>query len=200
MTTIQLEETSERLHKTEKELVDTKDSLSISEEDCFSYKRQLKKANQRGDELSLEYITEKEESEKLKTSIDDEERKSSELRQFVNGLMKQKEEIIKKELEKSEQLLENETKIEELKHENQWLGDELKKYKKIDEQLKDSLKKTTKTLKEEENTKNDEKNKNLKLTERLKEREKQIVIKDESLSRLEEKLRRQKDKSSKDTR
>lgn len=32
--------------------------------------------------------------------------------------MKQKEDIIKKELEKSEQLLENETKIEELKHEN----------------------------------------------------------------------------------
>lgn len=50
--------------------------------------------------------------------------------------MKQKEEIIKKELEKSEQILEFETKMEEFKHENEWLNDELKKYKKIEEESK----------------------------------------------------------------
>ena len=33
--------------------------------------------------------------------MEEEERKSAELRQFLAGLMKQKEEIIKKELEKS---------------------------------------------------------------------------------------------------
>jgi hypothetical protein len=38
--------------------------------------------------------------------VEDEERKAGELRQFLSGLMKQKEEIIKKELEKSEQVLE----------------------------------------------------------------------------------------------
>ena len=78
----------------------------------------MKKANEKIEELSLELITEKEDTDKLKSSVDDEERKAAELRQFVNGLMKQKEDIIKKELEKSEQLLEHETKIEEYKHEN----------------------------------------------------------------------------------
>ena len=113
---MQLEESSEKNHKLEKELADIKDSLSTSEEDCFTLKRELKKANEKVDELSLELSTEKEQAEKLRVNVEDEERKSAELRQFINGLMKQKEDIIKKELEKSQQLLENETKIEELKH------------------------------------------------------------------------------------
>ena len=50
----------------------------------------MKKANEKIEELSLELITEKEDTDKLKSSVDDEERKAAELRQFVNGLMKQK--------------------------------------------------------------------------------------------------------------
>ena len=41
----------------------------------------------------------------------EEERKSYELREFISNLMKQKEDIIKKELEKSETLLTYETDI-----------------------------------------------------------------------------------------
>ena len=52
------------------------------------------------------------------------------------------------------------------------MGDELKKYKKSDEELKENLKKTNRNLKDEENAKNDEKSKNLKLNEKLKEKEK----------------------------
>lgn len=42
-----------------------------------------------------------EELRKCEESLQEEERKASELREFLKGLMKQKEEIIKNELEKS---------------------------------------------------------------------------------------------------
>ena len=45
MVTLQLEDNAEKIHKYEKEIAELKDSLHISEEDCFSYKRELKKAN-----------------------------------------------------------------------------------------------------------------------------------------------------------
>lgn len=65
--------------------------MHVSEEDCFSFKRELKKANEKIEDLSLELSTSQDEAEKLKQSVEDEERKATELRQFVNGLMKQKE-------------------------------------------------------------------------------------------------------------
>ena len=53
-------------------------------------KRELKKVNERCEELNIELVSEKDEVEKLRSTVEDEERKSTELRQFLNGLMKQK--------------------------------------------------------------------------------------------------------------
>lgn len=64
--------------------------------------------------------------------------------------------------------------------------------------MKETLKKTTKSLKEEEQAKTDEKGKNLKLTEKLKEKEKEILLKDEAIVRMEDKIKREKDKGTKD--
>ena len=64
--------------------------------------------------------------------------------------------------------------------------------------MKETLKKTTKSLKEEEQAKTDEKGKNLKLTEKLKEKEKEILLKDEAIVRMEDKIKREKEKGTKD--
>ncbi len=44
--------------------------MHVSEEDCFSLKRELKKANEKIEDLSLELSTSQDEAEKLKQSVD----------------------------------------------------------------------------------------------------------------------------------
>ena len=59
----------------------------------------------------MELLEIKSQLDSTTTNLVEEERKSYELREFISNLMKQKEDIIKKELEKSETLLTYETDI-----------------------------------------------------------------------------------------
>lgn len=63
-------------------------------------KRTRKELLEKNSELELELNTERESFEKQRLLLQDEESKGSELKSFINNLMKQKEQAIKSELEK----------------------------------------------------------------------------------------------------
>ena len=98
----------------------------------------------------MELLERKSQLDSANTSLVEEERKSDELREFISNLMKQKEDIIKKELDKSETLLTYETDLETLKHEKESLEDQLRKSRQSEEDLKETVKKLSKEVKEEQ--------------------------------------------------
>ena len=100
-------------------------------------------------------------------------------------MMRQKEEIIKNELEQSEKMLELETNIEEMKHELQALDEAYKASKINEEQQKEAIKKLTKSLKDEERSKQEESARGNKLADRLKDKEKETTAKDDFIFKLE---------------
>ena len=53
----------------------------------------VKKINEKGEELNMNLSHKSEELRKCEESLQEEERKASELREFLKGLMKQKEEM-----------------------------------------------------------------------------------------------------------
>ena len=137
----------------------------------------------------MELLEIKSQLDSTTTNLVEEERKSYELREFISNLMKQKEDIIKKELEKSETLLTYETDIQSLKHERESLEDQFKKTKNSEQNLKEAVKRLSKELKEQQGEKAEEHHKGEKLLERIRERERQMAIRDQTITRLQERLK-----------
>ena len=74
----------------DKELSEMSERQVQAEEEANHYKRELKKATEAKDELGFDITTQQEEVTRLQQALEEEERKSAELRQFLSGLMKQK--------------------------------------------------------------------------------------------------------------
>lgn len=64
-------------------------------------KKKLKESEERFNQLQIQFVTIKEVKEKYENMLSEEENKLKEVRAFNNHILKEKEQIIKKELDKN---------------------------------------------------------------------------------------------------
>ena len=122
--------------------------------------------------LELLLNTEREQLEKVRQLLDDEEQKAMELKTFIGSLMKQKEAVIKSELEKSEQIIALEGNILELTRDRDIFAEDANQLGKQVEESKEAAKKLTMNIKDLEGKLSEEKARHQKTADKLKEKEK----------------------------
>lgn len=125
------------LIKNEKSLIDVKENETKLIKEFDSLKKEYKALQEAHSEQELLLNTEKETKEKYILMLEEEEKKSHKLNEFISGLIVQKETAIKKELERSEEVNSLENKVFELTHERDLLAEENDKNKKKMEESKE---------------------------------------------------------------
>ena len=171
-----------RKEKEADELMGEKGQLLVLIEEL---KRSKKELIEKVSEFEFKLNTEFEINQKTKILLEDEESKGTELKNFINDLMKQKEQAIKNELEKSESIIVLEGSIVELTREKEMLSEECARNKATIDEQKDQIKKLNQNIKEGEAELQEEKVKAGRQNEKLREKEKELNLKEEEHERLQ---------------
>lgn len=113
-------------------------------------RKSYKQCEERYSELDIQFTTIREIKEKYESMLSEEENKLKEIRVFNNSILKEKEEIIKNELQKSLEITNLENDVSELRHLLQEAVDAKNQHKAEFDEAKESWKKVVAQMKETE--------------------------------------------------